>query len=74
MRALRIMDVERHPSLMGIGTCKEGFSFLSMLDRCVTVKVCRSTKPKQALKTSDPMGGHVPGQETVARLDGGAHS
>eukprot|EP00892_Ulva_mutabilis_P006562 jgi/Ulvmu1/4278/UM198_0002.1 len=38
LRSLRIINLERHPSLMGIGMCKEGYSVFSMLDRCVTAK------------------------------------
>jgi hypothetical protein len=39
LKSLRILDHDRHPSLMGIGVRKEGFSVLTLLDRCVTAKV-----------------------------------
>ena len=37
MAALHILQEERHPSKMGIGQSKEGFSLLSMLNGCVGV-------------------------------------
>lgn len=39
LTSLHILDHERHPSLMGIGVRKEGFSVFTLLDRCVTAKV-----------------------------------
>jgi hypothetical protein len=39
MLALRILQPDSHPSLMGIGGKKEGFSLLALLDRCVTTMV-----------------------------------
>jgi MutS domain III len=39
MRILRIFHADAHPSVMGIGGKKEGFSVLAMLDRCVTAMV-----------------------------------
>lgn len=35
MAALQIFQEERHPSMMGIGQPKEGFSVFGMLNRCV---------------------------------------
>eukprot|EP00899_Mesostigma_viride_P028708 jgi/Mesvir1/9021/Mv21306-RA.1 len=35
--ALQIFRQERHPSQMGIGKAKEGFSLFGMLNKCVTV-------------------------------------
>lgn len=35
LAALQIFQEERHPSLMGIGQSKEGFSVFGMLNRCV---------------------------------------
>lgn len=40
LNALSIFRQETHPSLMGIGTCKEGFSVFGLLNRCVTHMVC----------------------------------
>ena len=37
MAALNILQEERHPSKMGIGQSKEGFSLLAMLNGCVGV-------------------------------------
>ena len=37
MAALHILQEERHPSKMGIGQSKEGFSLLAMLNSCVGV-------------------------------------
>lgn len=39
LSALNIFREERHPSNMGIGTSKEGFSVYGMLQRCVTPMV-----------------------------------
>ena len=39
MRALRIFHADSHPSLMGLGGRKEGFSLLALLDRCATAMV-----------------------------------
>lgn len=44
MRVLRIFQVDSHPSLMGIGMKKEGFSLLTLLDRCVTPMVRTSSQ------------------------------
>lgn len=35
LAALQIFQEERHPSMMGIGQPKEGFSVFGMLNRCV---------------------------------------
>ena len=35
MAALQIFHEEQHPSMMGIGQPKEGFSVFGMLNRCV---------------------------------------
>ncbi len=37
MAAMHILQEERHPSKMGIGQSKEGFSLLAMLNSCVGV-------------------------------------
>ena len=39
LNALSIFRQESHPSLMGIGTSKEGFSLFGLLNRCVTQMV-----------------------------------
>jgi hypothetical protein len=39
LSALSIFRPERHPSLMGIGTTKEGFSVYGLLNRCTTPMV-----------------------------------
>ena len=41
LEALSIFCSERHPSLMGIGTAKEGFSVFGLLNRCSTPMVSR---------------------------------
>lgn len=40
MRALHIFQTDSQPSLMGIGSNKEGFSVFSLMDRTVTSLVC----------------------------------
>lgn len=50
LNALSIFRAERHPSLMGIGTSKEGFSVYGLLNRCATHMVCvRQTRCHQGL-------------------------
>ncbi len=39
LHALDIFREERHPSNMGIGSTKEGFSLFGLLQRCVTQMV-----------------------------------
>lgn len=39
LAALSIFRSERHPSLMGIGSAKEGFSVFGLLNRCATQMV-----------------------------------
>ena len=34
--ALQIFQEDRHPSLMGLGTAKEGFSLFGLLNKCIT--------------------------------------
>lgn len=41
LRALDVFRAERHPSNMGIGATKEGFSVFGLLQRCVTQMVRR---------------------------------
>lgn len=36
MQGLNIFSEERHPSHMGIGSTKEGFSLFGMLNKCIT--------------------------------------
>jgi hypothetical protein len=36
MQGLNIFSEERHPSHMGIGSNKEGFSLFGMLNKCIT--------------------------------------
>ncbi len=36
LRALQIFREERHPSSMGIGVPKEGFSLFGIMHRCVS--------------------------------------
>lgn len=49
MRVLKIFHADTHPSLMGIGSIKEGFSVLAMLDRCVTAMVRSHPRPVCAM-------------------------
>ncbi len=42
LSALSVFHQETHPSLMGIGTSKEGFSVFGLLNRCVTQMVGRT--------------------------------
>ena len=58
LTSLRILDHDRHPSLMGIGVRKGGFSVLTLLDRCVTSKVlqnCRILLQQQVVSDADPV-------------------
>lgn len=48
MRALRIFHADSHPSRMGLGGRKEGFSLLALLDRCATTMVRRSPQTSGA--------------------------
>ena len=40
IRALQIFQEDSHPSKMGIGKAKEGFSIYGLMQRCVTNMVC----------------------------------
>lgn len=44
LAALSIFRSERHPSLMGIGAAKEGFSVFGLLNRCATQMVRRGKR------------------------------
>jgi DNA mismatch repair protein MSH5 len=41
LAALGVFKEERHPSNMGIGVAKEGFSLFGLLNRCVSQMVSR---------------------------------
>ena len=39
LNGLQIFHEEMHPSIVGIGRSKEGFSVFGMMDRCLTLAV-----------------------------------
>eukprot|EP00967_Tisochrysis_lutea_P009780 scaffold11397_cov21-Tisochrysis_lutea.AAC.2 len=44
LAALQIFQEERHASLMGIGSSKEGFSVYGIMQKCITHMVCLSSE------------------------------
>lgn len=41
LKGLQIFQEDRHPSVMGIGGAKEGFSVFGMFNRCITTMVMK---------------------------------
>ncbi|KAG5109369.1 hypothetical protein JHK82_038592 [Glycine max] len=51
--ALQIFQIDKHPSHMGIGRAKEGFSVFGMMNKCVTPMGRRLLRFNQSLKKFD---------------------